>query len=752
MFVRIVEVHFSSKNCKRIMQKYILCCCLLVVAAFLHAQESDSALQVVSLRETIISANRASQSRNAVAQQTAILKRSQIELLNPQNTGDLLRSSGALFVQQSQMGGNSPVIRGFEASRVLLVVDGVRMNNAIYRAGHLQNVGTIDANVLERTEVLFGPATTNYGTDALGGAICFFTKDPVLAEGDNRFNATGSAFFRYGSVNNEKTSHADISLGGRKWGSLTSFTYSDFSDLRMGTRRDSLFGLRPFYVRRFNGKDSLVPNDDPYIQRFSGYHQYDILQKLVFLPNQLVQHTLNIQYSTSGNIPRYDRLTDPGAGGRGLRFAEWYYGPQERLMAAYQFRAKSQGWFNSGVTITASYQAIEESRFTRRFGNDNLDGRIERVDVLGVTAQGIRQLGKHAFRLGLDAQHNIVASTARRTNIATGAVTGLSTRYPDGGSTMTTAAAFVSHSWSPASDQWVFSEAFRVGWAGLQATFTDKTFFPFPFDKASQSSPTASGSLGAVWNGNRGWRVAVNAASGFRMPNVDDLGRVFDSAPGNLIVPNPDIRPEKTYNTDLNVSKTIARRLRVEGTVWGTLFREAIIAAPFQLNGRDSVVFDGRLSRVTANQNAQNARLWGLHTSVGADVTAFLAAYISGAWTHGRVIQEGSDIPLDHIPPFYGRVGVRYHTSKVTGEVFLLFNGKKDIADFSPNGEDNAQYAPADGMPAWQTLNLRAGYTPIQYLTIQAGMDNAFDQQYRNFASGINGPGRNIFVTARVRF
>jgi len=735
-----------------IMEKIILIYIIISSVCSLSAQKIDTLLQAVPLQETVISANRSSQSRTAVAQQVSILTRPQIELLNPQNTGDLLRNSGAVFVQQSQMGGGSPVIRGFEASRVLLVVDGVRMNNAIYRSGHLQNVITVDANMLERTEILFGPASTVYGSDGLGGAVCFFTKDPTLATVED-FKTTGNAFFRYGSVNNEKTVHADISLGSKKVGSITSFTFSDFGDLRMGTRRDSLFGLREFYVQRLNGRDSLVRNDDPYLQRFSGYRQYDVLQKFVWKPNENVRHTLNFQYSTSSDIPRYDRLTDPGTGNKGLRFAEWYYGPQDRLMATYGLQIGSTGWFSGGIHTTVSYQGIEESRVTRRFGNNNLDARVEQVGVFALTAEGIRTNNLQTLRVGIDIQHNVVDSRASRTNIATGVVSGLSTRYPDGGSNMTNMGVYTSHGWSPRSGSaWSFSEALRVGWSWLDATFHDKTFFPFPFDAAKQSQPVLSGSFGAVWNNPAGWRVASNAASGFRMPNVDDLGRVFDSAPGNLVVPNPDVKPEQTYNIDLNISKTIARRLRVEGVVWGTLFSNALVAAPFQLNGRDSIEFDGRLSRVTANQNIRKARLWGGMVSIESDITPAFAAFASVAFNKGRIVGQENQIPLDHIPPMYGKAGVRYHTEKLVGEVFTLFNGKKDIKEYNPTGEDNAQYAPAGGMPAWWTLHFRVGYKIFNFVTIQGGVDNLLDVQYRNFASGINGPGRNVFVTGRVRF
>jgi len=736
------------------MKKILL---LLLMAAALESfaqTVADTMLEVVPIRETVISANRASQARSAVAQQVKILTKNEIASLNAQTTADLIQNSGAAFVQKSQQGGGSPVLRGFEASRVLLVVDGVRLNNAIYRSGHLQNAITLDNAALERAEVIFGPASTVYGSDALGGAICFYTKNPVLTAEGEPLKTSGNAFFRYGTVNEEKTAHADFSIGGPKWGSFTSFTFSDFGDLHMGEQEGSapFFGRRDFYAERINGRDSLVRNNDPYVQKFSGYRQYDLLQKIVFRPNEHSTHTLNFQYSTSSDIPRYDRLTDLGSGGTGLRFAEWYYGPQDRLLAAYKLALNELGWFDSGLRITVSYQDIRESRHDRRFGNANRNNRLEQVDVWGLESEAQKNWRRQSLRVGLDGQFNGVQSTAFRENIETGATSPLDTRYPDGGSTMWTVAAFATHSWQHgSSDAWTFSEGLRIGYTGLNATFSNKDFFPFPYNEATQSSPVVSGSLGAVWNGAKGWRVALSAATGFRVPNVDDLGKVFDSQPGSLVVPNPDVKPEKTLNLDLNVTRSIYGRLRWENVLWGTVLRDAIVTDNFRFNGQDSILYNGEPSRVLANQNKRNASLFGFSSGLEADILETWAAYGSVSYTRGRIQQEeGDDLPLDHIPPVYGRIGMRWHTTRANVEIFSLFNGKKPIKDYFPNGEDNEQYAPADGMPAWWTLNLRGGFRFTKNLTLQAGVDNLLDVQYRAFASGINGPGRNFWVTIRA--
>jgi hemoglobin/transferrin/lactoferrin receptor protein len=457
---------------------------------------------------------------------------------------------------------------------------------------------------------------------------------------------------------------------------------------------------------------------------------------------------MNAQISNSSNVPRYDRLTDPE--GQGLRNAEWYYGPQKRQLAAYHLNAEGAGWFDR-LGLGLNVQNIEESRHQRRFGRPDLQHRIEKVAVAGLETEAQKNWTHHSLRVGLDGQFNSVRSTAREENIETKVIAPLDTRYPDGGSTMYNLAAFATHNWQARDDsRWSFSEGVRVGFSGLNAKFRDNAFFPFPFDEVTQNTPVWSGSLGAVWRPAQKWRLALNASSGFRVPNVDDLGKVFESQPGAVIVPNPDIKPEQTFNIDLNLTRHIAGRLHWENVVWATAMRNAIVTDFFRFNGEDSIVYDGTPSRVLANQNKDQARLWGFSSNLEADISEKLAAYASLAYTYGRILRNGPDQPLDHIPPFHGRAGLRFHNTRLNTECFMLFNGKKPIDQYSPSGEDNQRYAPPGGMPGWYTLNLRAGYRFNSTMNLQAGVDNLLDRQYRNFASGINAPGRNFWVTLRV--
>ena len=306
---------------------------------------------------------------NRVAERVAVITAKEIEKLSPQTSADLLAAIPGIKVQKSQMGGGSPVIRGMESNRVLLVIDGVRMNNAIYRKGHLQNAITVAPNQLDKTEIVFGPSSVIYGSDALGGVIHYYTKTPKLSENTK---VTTSFFNRFSSINNEITNNASVEIGTKKWASFTSVSYSDFGDLKMGKNRSHGFNdwgkVFEFSENSTNFYAATATvNSDESIQRNTGYNQTDLLQKFFIPLSSKTDLKLNFQYSTSSDIPRFDRLDEKS--GETLKFAEWYYGPQKRLLISPQLNINPKKYWLDKGTFTLAYQNIKESRIQRRLAS-----------------------------------------------------------------------------------------------------------------------------------------------------------------------------------------------------------------------------------------------------------------------------------------------------------------------------------------------------------------------------------------------
>ena len=299
--------------------------------------------KALGLNEVVLSVSRNMQNVATLSRKVSVINRNSFNLDLPRNTAEMLYHGGGIHVQKSQSGGGSPLIRGFEANRVLLVIDGVRMNNAIYRSGHVHNAISIDANSLERTEVIFGPSSVGYGSDALGGVIHFYTKTPRLNK-DEFFDYTKS--ISYNLKDQSKVNNYSLELSSKNWASYTSYTKSDFGDVHMGKVRNHGYndwGLVNYYSENINGKffENQSVNNNPNLQRNTAYKQKDFIQKFNFKIFKTARLILNFQFSESSNINRFDKLSEKNEDGT-LKFAEWYYGPQKRsfISSKLSFQAK----------------------------------------------------------------------------------------------------------------------------------------------------------------------------------------------------------------------------------------------------------------------------------------------------------------------------------------------------------------------------------------------------------------------------
>jgi len=736
------------------MKKNIFYAVLLL--PFLVFSQTAQDTTATELSEVVIS-NKVPKKYTQLPNQVEVITAKQIDFQNFQSTAEMLSNSGALFVQKSQQGGGSPVIRGFEASRVLLTVDGVRMNNLIFRAGHLQNVITVDENMLESVGVFYGPSSTLFGSDALGGSVAMTTKNAkFLDQAHNKF--TGGINTRYSSVNEEKSVAMHLNYATSNFASLTFFSFNDFGDLKMGKKKNhngDYFGERPNYVSTVNGVDQLNVNSDKYTQVGSAYKQYNFMQKLAYKTNSGFVHGLNLQYSTTSDINRYDRLTEKTSSG--LKFAEWYYGPQERLLAIYSLQ-KEKAFLNSDLKVNVAYQNVKESRHNRRFNNYNLQHNEENVDLFSVSLDLDKKFTKGELFYGFESYYETLKSTAYANNINTGVVTNINTRYPNGDNNMMRNDFYISYN-EKMSEKTFWNVGARAGYTSLKSTIADNSVFALPFDEISQGNFTYSGTLGITHNTSKNFALKANVATGFRAPNIDDLAKVFESVPGSssslgtLIVPNEDLKPEKTITGDLGiVVQSDSKKIKLESTYFYTRLYDAIVTDDFTYNGQSIVNYNGFDAQVKANQNKGKAFVTGFSTNVSAYIISDLLFSANFNYTLGRVVEEGSQRPLDHIAPYFGKVGLSYTYNKLNLEGYMLYNGKKDISDYSTSGEDNAQYAPANGMPAWETYNFKAGFQVLNGGTLFAGVENILDTQYRVFASGINAPGRNIYGGIKYTF
>lgn len=709
----------------------------------------------ILIGDFVVSANRWEEDKIEIPYRVEKISMRKAKFLNPQTTADLLETSGYVFIQKSQLAGGSPMLRGFSTNRVMLVVDGVRMNNAIFRSGNLQNVISLDASNLDDAEILFGPGAVMYGSDAIGGVMDFHTLKPHLSD-SGKLQFTGNTLSRFSTANFEKTGHLDFNIGLKKWGFLSSFTFSDYDDLRAGTNGNSYF-LRPTYQQTINGVDSIVINTNPSLQVNSGFSQMNLMQKIMFQPNKNWNIEYAFHYSATSNAPRYDRLYLDANGDGILDNAEWYYGPQKWMMNRLGINNHREKGFYHDLKLVIALQNYEESRNDRRFNNTRLRNQTETVNAISVNLDLDKKLNeKINLYYGIEAVHNTVGSIATRTHIVSGIVTPTNTRYPDG-STWQSYGAYLSSKFK-FNSKLIMNAGIRYSQVMIKAEF-DTTFFPFPFTNAETNSGALNGGLGFVFNPISSWQIYLNGSTGFRAPNIDDIGKVFDSEPGAVVVPNASLKPEYAFNFEIGSAATIGSFLKIDGAFYYTLLNNALARRNFTFNGQDSIMFDGQLSQVQAIQNITRANVIGLQAGVKVAFGKGIGLSSNISYQKGEEQSEDSLIyyPKSHVAPLFGSTHLTYERKKLKLDLYGIYNAEMPYSNLSlGDRSDHVPFAKDENglpfVPGWFTLNFKTAFYINNYFSINAGVENITDQLYRPFASGISAPGRNFIFALRCKF
>ncbi|NNE25515.1 MAG: TonB-dependent receptor [Saprospiraceae bacterium] len=671
-----------------------------------------------------------------------------------QTAADALALSGMAYVQKSQMGGGSPILRGFEANKILLVIDGVRMNNAIYRSGHLQNAITIDPAILQQTELIYGPGSLMYGSDALGGVIHFRTKSPILNYYSNKRSLHKiNAYTRYNSANSEKTAHFDYTYSNKSWGVTTSFSFSDFGDLVAGNNRSDdypEFGKRNQYVQRIGALDTIVNNDNPNKQLGSAYRQYDFLQKWSYRANSRLKYDLNLQYSTSSDIPRYDNLIEEVNGS--FRYSDWRYGPQSRLLVSPRLEWTAPTPLFDKLLLIASYQNVDEERIFKFYQDPLIFQQKEDLHVMGLTVDLEKRItNTQRLTYGVDIHHNDVSSIANETNIITGSINQNSlTRYPSGGSIMTVLGAYLQHTWKNQDSTLNWINGLRLNLQSTSFSYLQGDPVEWPdyfYDGITSEDKTVVGMTGL--NYKKGpWLMKISTGTAFRAPNVDDLAKIRINS-NEINVPNPELEAEKVWNSEFNLMHS-KRNLSIGLTVFYTHISDAIVRERFQLpNGDNAFVTAGDTLLVTGNVNAETGHVRGISGTIMWTPATNFEVYSTLSVQKGEAKDEdGNTSPLGHIPPTYGITKLSYNYKKHSINLLWQYNFHKDIEDFG-GSVDNPDLATPDGSPGWQTLSLQTHWQLTKKLHLTAAMNNIFDLHYRPFASGISAAGRHIVLSLK---
>ena len=704
------------------------------------------------LDEIIVSASRWCQDSQSQPVKVARLSFEEANAFNPQTAADLLGLTGEVFIQKSQYGGGSPMIRGFATNRLLYSIDGVRMNTAIFRSGNIQNVISLDPFAIAGTEVLFGPGAVGYGSDAIGGVMLFSTIKPRLAVGE-ALALNGSATVRTATASNELTAHINAGVGWRRWALLTSFTYSSFGDLKQGTCGPDDY-IMPYIVLPGIAADGalhdrIVANVDKRRQAPSGYSQYNFMQKVRYAPGGGWNFEYAFHLSETSEYARYDRHQRVR---NGLpRYAEWNYGPQFWTMNHLRAEHANGGAVYDSMRVNLALQRFEESRISRDLNKPRRETQSEAVDAWSANVDFIKSVTDGlSLTYGAEYVQNNVRSKGVATDILTNKSETMAARYPN--------ARWYSVGLF-AQAEWHVTRRLNLA-AGLRYNhyLIDNDFssvgYEIPFaSRQSSSAGSVSGNMGLNWRPSSGWLFRLNYARGFRAPNVDDMGKLFDSADGCVTVPNPALKPEYADNIELGIAKHLGSFMKFDVTAYYTHLDDAIVRRDFLFNGSSTMEYQGAVCRVQALQNAAVANVWGVQAAVDARFAKWFYANARVSWQRGfEETDDGKVSSSRHAAPLFGRVAVGFECERVILEAFAAFQAECAAADMPLEESDKKEIYALDAngnaySPAWFTLNLRASLLLARGFSLNATLENIADRRYRPYSCGISAPGGNITMS-----
>jgi outer membrane receptor protein involved in Fe transport len=621
----------------------------------------------------------------------SVLTNEELKHNAPRTMAEALIGTAGVWMQKTNHGGGSPFVRGLTGNQTLLLIDGIRLNNATFRYGPNQYFNTIDIFSVEQVEVIRGKGSVLYGSDALGGVINVITQSPEYTAGKSRFGGRGKV--KYMNKGMEKSGLGELSFRTENFALSGNVNYKDFGDIFAG---GSLGYERP-----------------------SGYDEtgVNLKAKLRFSGNW--QITSAYQYLIQNDVGRYDQVAQRG-------YQLYTFDPQiHRLSYAKVEHFSKNQWFRK-IKLTVSNQYSNE---IRKIQKENSTAFTEENDVVktnGVSLESYSTLSKKWEAVtGAEFYSDKVESGKTVTNTETGDKNDSRGLYPNN-SSMQNFAAFSQHT--------LKLERLQVNFGGRFNAFRIHSV-DNEFGEVSLKPSSLVGNISLQYFTTPEQQFILSAHSAFRAPNINDISSfgLFDYG---IEIPSTELAPEKAFTIEGGYKKS-SERFSMAVTAFNTRLKDQIVRVEATYNGNEYI--DGE--RVYHKENVAKSNISGVEFESGFQINRQFSFINNLTWLYGKNLEN--DEPMRRIPPLNGKLGLKYFKSKIFGEVEYLFAAKPDRLS---GGDIDDHRIPEGGTPGWDILNLKAGYS-MEIISIHAGIQNIFNQAYRIHGSGVDGYGRSFWLT-----
>ena len=674
------------------MLRVLFLCATLVAPSLVAA--SDGAID-----EVFVTATRRPASSEDISAALTIVDKDHAEM--QKLISDALAGNVGVFLQQTTPGQGAAIIRGLKGSSVLHLVDGMRLNNAIFRSAPTQYFSLVPVSAVERVEIVRGTPTSLYGNDAVGGVVQLVTRVPQFDS--EEAGVAGEAFVAFDTAELEKTVRATMDVGNQSLASSFSAEYMKTGDRKTGSG------------------DRIGP---------SGYDSKAARFVVSGTPDEKRSWLFDIQYLEQPETPRVDELV-AGFGQTEPSSSEYFFAPNRRAFVHGEYSlADGPGGLDWDAGF--SWQRIDDDRRSTDLGSTDQRREENRSDLYGVTLSGSRTTNNGSWIIGAEYYYDDVSSSRSEVDLLTGTVQPRQSRFPDGSEVRQ--AALYGNVQQFVADRHNLAAGLRVSYDDISLAATAVS------EEADIDDVDVSGDLGYVFEATEQWQVVANLGLGYRAPNVFDLG-TLGNRPGNRFnIPNTSLDTERVTQLDIGVRHR-GDRVGFDITLYVLHYDDRITSV-----GTGGTTPDGR--DIVQAVNAAESTIRGVEAGIDYELSdnLDLRGVLNYTWGE-QEIQGGDDEPADRIPPLNGSITLTYDTGgNYRLQSWISFADEQDR--LSARDVRDTRIDP-DGTDEWIVLGARLDWQPDKNWLLSLGLDNVFDERYRVHGSGLDAPGRNLSVSVR---
>ncbi len=618
------------------------------------------------------------------------------------STPEALMGTAGVWVQKTNHGSGSPIIRGLMGNQVLLMVDGIRMNNATYRYGPNQYLSTIDPGLIDKIEAIRGNGSVLYGSDALGGVVQIISRTPHFQTEGNQFHGLITGKWMSGAM--ERSVRSELQWNGERIAVLTGFSRRDFGDIHAG---GALGRLGP-----------------------TGYDEFAMDSKVLIKTGDRGLLTAAWQRHQQNDVPRYDQVFQGG-------YRLYNFDPQIRELGYVRWETFTENRIANNIQVTAGINRSLESIHSQKNGSSEIKNQKDIVNTLNGTAE-VHSLMSETWQAqsGVEWYYDRVASQAKIYNPSSKETISVRGSYADGAA---------SQSMSVFSTHTIDIKKFTIA-AGARFSVVSLSVNDVTFGNREIQPNAMVGNLGLAYAIHPSYRIFVSGNTGFRAPNVDDVSKFGAVESSVFEVPSEHLSPER--------SSTLETGFKVNGkifsgslTAYRTTLSDLIERMPMTYLGMDTI--ENR--RVYQKQNISESILHGLEAEGAIRLSSHFSVYGNLTYTHGKNISKNE--PMRRIPPLFGKLGLGYqHMNGFWFRMDYVYAGEQSRLAGGDLSDARISVRLKNGvMPSWDILNLHGGFS-YKFLSLTVSGQNLLNEAYRVYASGVDGYGRNMSISLTAKY